>query len=103
MGVVPEDPLAGEVSHQDGVPGAQGTEAWAANHGGVRTASRSLCQAPSELTSPSTGNLRVGPARALPTQRPMTRPTVGFSRMFARPSHYEMRRLYSAWLPIQYQ
>ena len=37
------------------------------------------------------------------TQRPMTRPTVGFSRMFARPSHYEMRRLYSAWLPIQYQ
>lgn len=51
--VVPEDHLAGEVSHQQGVQGAQGTEAWAARHGGRRTASRSHCQAPSEPASPS--------------------------------------------------
>jgi len=52
IGVVPEDPLAGEVSHQPGVPGAQGTEACAASHEGMRPAIRRHRQAPSEPTCP---------------------------------------------------
>jgi len=50
MGVVTEEHLAGEVSHQDGVQGAQGTKAWAANQEGMRPAGRSRRQVASEPT-----------------------------------------------------